>query len=157
MAALGPMISRHLKMEPVPQTLIIHLGTNDLFDTPVREIRGRMEEGLRSIRNLLPSTRIIWSDILLRLFYYGEIRPGVGKKNVCALNKFAHRLCKQMGNASAITNSHIINPFHHSLYWRDGLHLSTSGNQAFCENLYGGLAFFAQNPEALLFPVVNKL
>lgn len=156
-SALVPIISNHLKKEPVPNTIVVHLGTNDLFVTPVKELRSQIEEGLRSIRHLLPNTQIVWSDILLRLFYYGEVKLGVGKKNVRSLNKFAHSLCKHLGNAHAIAHSHNINPMQHSLYWRDGLHLSSSGNTLFCENLHNALAFFALAPEALLYPLENKL
>ena len=154
-SSLVPSIRSLLKHEPAPSIIIVHVGTNDIFTTPVKEIRGRIEEGLCNIRQLLPNTIIIWSDILLRLFYYGESRSGVGKKNVYALNRHAHRLCRRLGRAHAIVHSHNINPSQVSMYWRDGLHLSSLGNKAFCENLCSALAFFESNPEALLFPPVT--
>ena len=147
-----PSARAGLKRSPVPNIVVIHLGTNDLFSIPVKEIRGRLEEGLLGLREMLPHTCIIWSDILLRLFYYGEHQPGVGRRNVAALNKYAHRVCKRLGNAHAIRHSHIINPSRQTAYWRDGLHLSPMGNKLFCCNILTALSFFATHPNALLFP-----
>ncbi|XP_038062831.1 LIM domain-binding protein 3-like isoform X2 [Patiria miniata] len=151
-SSMIPSIRAQLQHSPVPTTIVIHLGTNDLFSIPVKEIRGRLEEGLQGLRHMLPHTRIVWSDILLRLFYYGEERPGVGKKNVNALNKYAHRVCKNLGNAHGIVHSCTINSSQQSLYWRDGLHLSTLGSQQFCKNISAALAFFTSHPSALLHP-----
>ena len=152
LSALIPSIRSHLKHMPAPGTIIIHVGTNDLFSTPLKDIRRGIEEGLHTIRHLLPSVRVIWSDILLRLFYYGEAHPGVGQKSVYALNRYAHRLCRRLQGCHAISHTHIINPGQYTVYWRDGLHLSALGNKNFCENLYQGLAFFEGNVEAPLFP-----
>ena len=104
---LIPMLNRHLKSRPAPKTLVIHLGTNDLFSTSVMELRCKIKMYLCTVRELLPTTRIVWSDILYRLFYYGETKHGVGKTNFRALNKFAHRVCCQIGNASAIIHAHV--------------------------------------------------
>ena len=151
-SSLVASIRSELKRSPVPNIIIIHLGTNDLFSTPVKEIRTWIEEGLKALRHMLPATRIVWSDILLRLFYYGEERPGVGKRNVSALNKFAHKVCKKLGRAHAIVHAHNINPCSHSAYWRDGLHLSKEGNRLFCRNIFDAVSFFATHPSTLLYP-----
>lgn len=152
LSALTSILHRHISRHPVPRTVIVHLGTNDLFSIPLKDIRNSIEGGLNGIRHLLPNTSIIWSDILLRLFYYGEQKQGVGKKCVLSLNKFADKLCSNLGNAHAIVHSHNINPPQHSLYYRDGLHLSSTGNVLLQENLHNALAFFALYPEALLYP-----
>ena len=150
---LIPMLNRHLKTMPAPRTLVIHLGTNDLFSTPVMELRCKIKECLCTIQEMLPTTRIAWSDILYRLFYYGETKKGVGKKNLRALNKFAHMICRQIGKASAIIHAHNIKASDQSLFWCDGLHLSAVGNTKFCENLHNALAFFSLYPDAHSYPV----
>ena len=156
MGDLIPMLNHRLKQEPVPQTVVIHLGTNDLFSTPVKDLRRLIEEGLRTIRHMLPNTRIVWSDVLPWLFYYGEVKKGVGKRNWAAINKFAHKICGQLGNAASVVHSHNISQSNHTLYRRDRLHLSASGNLLFSENIHNGLAFFALSPEALHYPTISQ-
>ncbi|XP_022107107.1 uncharacterized protein LOC110988147 [Acanthaster planci] len=151
---LVPMLNRLLKSRPAPKTLVIHLGTNDLFSTPVRELRRKIKMYLCTVRETFPTTRIVWSDILYRLFYHGEAKHGVGKTNVRALNKFAHMVCHQSCYASTIIHVHNIhlNASDPSLFWRDGLHLSNVGNIKFCENLHNALAFFSLYPDAPCYP-----
>ena len=96
LSALIPSIRSHLKHMPAPSAIIVHVGTNDIFSTPTMHIHSRIEESPHTIRHLLPNVRVIWSDILLRLFYYGERRPGIGQKTVYALNRHAHRLCRRL-------------------------------------------------------------
>ena len=82
------------------------------------EIQVRIEEGLCNIRPLLPHTGIVWSDILLGLFYYGE---------VCT------NYWQQYHSHSA------------SLYWQDGLHI-TNVDKLFCDNVHS--VYFVANPAA---------
>ena len=150
--ALIPTLRRQLRSRPVPHMLIIHLGTNDLFSIPVKEIRERIEEGLRAARNLLPGTTIIWSDILPRLFYFGEIKRNAGRRNVRALNRFAQRICTGLGNAHRIVHTSNFMASQHAMFRCDGVHLSPLGNEIFCGNLYSAIEYFAANPLSLLYP-----
>jgi hypothetical protein len=60
---------------------------------------------LEDIRNLLPDTRIIWSVIMMRLRYDGELNEGGGKASVINLNKKALNVVK------AIKNAHVIRSY----------------------------------------------
>ncbi len=73
-------LHRLVQRTPQPTMLIIHLGTNDIFAEPLGVIRRRLLEGLTAVRNLLPETCIVWSDILPRLFYYGEQSRWAGNR-----------------------------------------------------------------------------
>ncbi|XP_072049929.1 uncharacterized protein [Amphiura filiformis] len=49
-----------------PTTIILHIGTNDIFKANLGQLRSSITEMLMTIRQLLPFTRIVWSDILFR-------------------------------------------------------------------------------------------
>ena len=153
--ALVPILRRQLHIHPVPHTVVIHLGTNNLFSTPVKKIRQRMEEGLLATRNMLPNTTIIWSDILPRLFYFGA-QKRVGKKTTRSLNRFAEKICKQLGNAHRIIHAQSITDSLHSLYRHDGVHLSCLGNDLFRGNLSSAIGFLTVNPPSLQYPPLQS-
>ena len=62
-------INHFLRNNSFPTTVVLHVGTCDIFKDITTNIRGRVEENLKIIRNLLPDTRIIWADIIPRQFY----------------------------------------------------------------------------------------
>jgi hypothetical protein len=147
---LGDVIKRlkdYLARNPYPHTLILHIGTCNIFKEKQHVIRGLIEDVLGSVRELLPYTRVIWSDILLRTKYKGETNEGAGKSTVINLNKSALKVCKGMVNAHVIRSYQAFNHKDDSLYDEGGLHLSPEGNQAFRELLGKALVFFNAHPE----------
>ena len=110
LAGLGKWLRRYLAKGVAPTTLILHLGTNDILKENLGQIRNRVKESLEAIRNILPNTRLIWSDILLRAKYQGEVKVGAGKRCTLDLNMFARKAIREMPNTHVIKHSHIINP-----------------------------------------------
>ena len=113
-----------------------------------------MEETLRSIQGLLPGTRVIWSDILIRQRYEGEVKRGAGKRSTLSLNKYARKLCFAIENACVIKHSHLINPLHaqQDIYFKDGVHLGELGKLTFRQNLSNALSYFNAHPDEPHFP-----
>ena len=95
-AGLMNRISRLLQRRAFPTTLILHVGSNDILKSSNREIRSRVLENIRGLRALLPNTRIIWSDILVRLAYCDERVPGAGRRAMRNINKYAHVVCRSL-------------------------------------------------------------
>lgn len=153
LAGVDNRLRNYLAVRPVPSTIILHLGTNDIFTEPSWRIRARLAENVSSIRELLPNTRLIWSDIIPRLFYYGETTPGAGKRVTRNINGYARGVCAAVGNAHTISHSSALAPSQYRLFRRDGLHLSDEGLSVFRANLSSALIFFNQNPGANSFPV----
>ncbi|XP_072019269.1 uncharacterized protein [Amphiura filiformis] len=120
MAAVDSRLYRLLRSRTRPTTVIIHLGTNDIFTSPLKDLKNRIEENLKSIRKMLPDTRIIWSDIITRLFYYGEKSKGSGIKCKNQANKFAHKIIKGLTNAHYVCHG-IGSP--HASCLQDMIHL----------------------------------
>ena len=145
-------INRFLRNNPFPTTVILHVGTCYILKDTTTNIRGRVEENLKVIRNLLPDTRIIWSDILPRQFYQNEATPKAGKKCTININKEAHKICRSLGNAHVIKTSRVFNPKNSALFKFDGLHLSPHGNECFRKLLGDALVYFNLNPGAISYP-----
>ncbi|XP_072051004.1 uncharacterized protein [Amphiura filiformis] len=72
-------VARLMYKNPFPTTVILHIGTNDILKRPTWEIRNKVLECLEGLRALLPSARLIWSDILIRLGYPDEMKEGAGR------------------------------------------------------------------------------
>ena len=58
------LVKSSFSFYPFPTTLIVHAGTNDRFSVPLFDVRQRIIDTLTTLRNMLPQTRIIWSDVL---------------------------------------------------------------------------------------------
>ncbi len=135
-----------------PTTVILHLGSNDILKSPMRETRGLAEEALKILRNLLPDSRIVWSDILPRLAYSEEQIPNAGKAVTININKHAHRVCRNLlgGNAHYIRHSRVFNPRFRNIdnpLWRyDGVHLTPHGNLLFRQAISNALEHFNSSP-----------
>lgn len=147
------IIRRNLRRQPFPTTIIIHVGTNDIFDSSTLQLRARIPELVRSVRHILPRTRIIWSDVLDRLFYYGEAQPGAGRRVGNFINSQAHRAIYELGrNAHFISYRGTLDASTPAFYRRDGVHLNDAGNIMFRMVLAEGLVFFNTHPGSTEFP-----
>lgn len=135
-----------------PTTVVLHVGTCDIFRSKIGNIRDRVKKTFMSIRRLLPGARLIWSDILPRRNYRNEFKPGCGKRTTRTLNKAAHKVIREdITNAHYIRNSHLFNPKNISLF-RDDIHLSEAGSVVLRKIISDGLVFFNNNPGAVCFP-----
>lgn len=138
-----------------PTTLIIHIGACEIFRDETWRIRDRIEQTLLGIRALLKNTRIIWSDILPRLWYEEEYEEGCGKKTTINLNKWAHKVLKdKVGpNTYHICHYTSFNPKNTHLFnKKDGLHLSEVGRVVLRQDFSDALAFFKSHPWVRCYP-----
>ncbi len=159
-AGLTGRLSRKLYRIRAPTTIIVHLGTNDILKISTKEICEKVLNNLTGIRNLLPHTRIIWSDIMIKLAYSDEDTPGGGLSSTRNVNKVAHRICRKQvkTNVHVITHSDMFNGRKRringrSIYKWDGTHPSLDfGSELFRERLSQALIFFNENPGSFSFP-----
>jgi lysophospholipase L1-like esterase len=156
MAGFSNRVFNTLDRNPRPSTIIIHIGTNDIFSSPLGYIRKRIRENITDLRNMLPDARLIWSSILPRLFYYGETSQGAGERVRIKLNLFAQKLCRELVGMHIIKHDSSFPAFNHALYRHDGIHLSEQGNIRFQRNMENALVFFNLNPDDLEFPFDNQ-
>lgn len=145
-------IKNGLYRRPYPSTVIIHVGTNDIFDSNTFELRKLIPSVLSSVRNLLPLTRIIWSDVLIRTKYTGEVKKGTGRKVTNFVNSQAHKAIYGMENACFIMHSAVLSPNKTSLFRGDGTHLNSNGIIVLKMSFGEALLYFNANPEEKAFP-----
>ena len=151
-AGVANRLKRCLNKRPFPTTLILHLGTNDIFASHIHEIRQRVEATLSDVRNLLPSTRILWSKILPRCYFHNGHRRGAGPRAARNINKYATRIARNMPNTHVISHAQLFPVSAHQLFRFDGLHLSEEGLTLFRSHLETAINFFNMCPEELEYP-----
>ena len=147
---LREMTIRNLSRRRMPTTLIIHIGTNDIFLDSIGAIRYRIEENVMSVRKLLPHKRIIWSNILPHAIYLkkNQESKGAGKRCTLNLNKFAHNLCMKIPNMRYIQHQNFSFTDRSLFYW-DSVHLSDKGYKLLLANWSNGLVFLNAHSDAL--------
>ena len=148
-----------MRKRPFPTTLIIHVGTNDILSSPTWDIRQRVFDNLTGLREILPNTRIIWSDIILRLGYAEEVNRGAGKKCMRNINKYAHMIIKKEmgGNAHIVVHSGNFtsnrrNENGRPIYQYDCVHPSPFGLLVFKQTLSNALVHFNNRPQSVVYP-----
>ncbi len=125
-----------------PAVIIFHIGTNDLVNVDEFCMRQRITVFMQKCISQFPYTRVVWSDILPRIFYFGaKSQPAVEKKRK-AVNRWAKRQCHELGALC----------LHHpqftwseaALYRFDGVHQSDLGTKLFRGNLQSCVRSFLE-------------
>jgi lysophospholipase L1-like esterase len=147
---LGGLLKLH--KSAFPTTIIFHIGTNDVFNCSTIDMKALISDNLWGVRGLLPDTRVIWSNILPRLYYYMEQRRGGGKRIARYFNAQARKVICEMGNAHTVRHSEVLSPRNQGLFRPDGLHLRDEGLTVFRMNLSESLLFFNMKPWEKAFP-----
>ena len=100
-AGLASRMKHYLQRNPAPTTVIVHLGCNDIFSRPLKEVMECIRQNFSELGKLLPQARIIWSSILPRLIYYGEHRKGPGKDFQWNLDNVGRQYCiRELGGCA---------------------------------------------------------
>lgn len=69
-----PKVRSLLKVEDPPHYLLVHYGGNDVGqEDKCVVLRKNIKKGLDKLQNLLPNTTLIWSQVLPRLQWRGEV------------------------------------------------------------------------------------
>ena len=106
---------------------MLHLGGNDLASTPLRQLVNTIKKDLQALKELMPDTHIIWSDITARRTYRHAISSPMVEKARKTLNKKVHVVVCQLGGS--FVRHPAIKWNAGDLYRPDGVHLSNSGNE----------------------------
>ena len=138
-----------LKFEDPPNFMILHVAGNDIGDMKVGNLRNYIKRVLKWVAQMLPGTRLIWSQILPRINWRFS-------NNSVAMEKCRYRL----NNATAafiIRNGGYyirypdIRPDEICIA-TDGVHLTNLGNQIFLNTLQGAIEHFVTYPQSQTFP-----
>ena len=108
-----------------PDAVIVHVGSNDLGETPLKVLRQQLRDGVNDAFQACPEARIVWSDIIPRR----SVRNSCSMKRIehtrKKFNRFARALCVRQAGGYI---RHTINQSSNDLFGRDGVHLSDAGN-----------------------------
>ncbi len=133
-----------------PDFLIIHLGTNNFIYANLQSMFTMITNTLSICQQLVPGTKIIWSDILTRLFFYQARDQNSARHCLRQINRFArNRFYYQRGY---IVHHPYITADNHDLFYYDCLHLSDLGSDLFINNLKAAIETFVSSPHVVEFP-----
>ena len=121
------------KRAPPPDLLIFHLGTNDLVTIDEFALRQQIAVMLRDCAWAYPTSTIVWSDMLPRVFYMGARSQSALERKRRTINRWAASQCKAVQALCVHHPQFIWSEV--SLFSYDGVHLSSLGNQLFRSNL----------------------
>ena len=118
---------------PTPSVIIFHIGTNDLVDVDEFCMRQRITVSLQTYVSQFSTTKVVWSDILPRIFYFGAKSQAAVEKKRRAINRWAKSQCIRLG-AHCLPHPQFVWS-ETALYRFDGVHLSPLGTKIFRDNL----------------------
>lgn len=140
---------RHLlTLADEPDILLIHCGGNDFRKKSI-ELRMQMIQDLEEISVLLPSTKLVWSQMLPRPLWLTTNDAGLENARI-RLNSFVGSKILSFNNGYYVKYPDI-NIKSLNLFYDDGVHLSSAGNEVFLGIIQGGLEYVIQN-KGKVFP-----
>ena len=126
---LLPTIRHLLTIEDHPHLLVIHCGGNDIGQVNSCVLGHRMAVIIRQLIRLLLHTKIIFSQILPRLHWRGELNhTALNRVRIRINSKIASLVIRNVGYYFKYPELSELNP---DLFSRDKVHLSETGNDIF--------------------------
>ncbi|CAG2211101.1 unnamed protein product [Mytilus edulis] len=135
-----------------PAMIIIQLGSNDLVKVKSLELIQNIERDILRLHLLLPNTRIVWSEMLMRRYWHGATDGKAierSRKRVnSAINNYA------LNDGHCVIQHPNIRAREMNLYRYDGTHLSDIGYDIYLNNIQGGIETFLSSQKIRRFPEV---
>lgn len=143
-------LKRLKKYEDPPDYLLIHVGCNDIGNIKVGHLRNDIKNILQKLSKDMPSTKIIWSQMLPRIKWrYSLNNAAMEKARRRVNNSIASHVLKSGGfyiRYPDILGKEIF-------FKEDGVHLSDVGNNIFINTLQGGIEeFLSSSQTGIVFP-----
>lgn len=149
---LVPTIERILDDHFPPDFIIVQLGSNDLGVRSGFNLIQNIEIDLLRLNVLLPSTKIIWSDILQRRYWHRAMNGKAIEMTRKRVNSAVKSIVLSIGGR-IIRHSNILAREIY-LYRHDGTHLSDAGLGVYLNTIQGALETFLTS-SSNIFPCVS--
>lgn len=136
---------------PHPRFLVIHTGGNDIGkdDNPLFRQQKFIKKVIVNLSSDSPSTCIVWSHILPRLYWRHAISNIAAETSRLRINSSVATFVLKLGGASIKYVD--IKPNQSNLFLNDGVHLSPSGNHEFLSIMQSALRQFIEG-KSLRYP-----
>lgn len=130
-------VERYVRLDRLPDVLVIHAGGNDLGVRSVRDLMADIKADFMKLRETLPGTLVVWSDIVARTTWrWARSMASINKTRI-RVNKVVGRFVRQNGG---IVIRHRELETNVGLYLRrDGVHLSDVGIDLWSLGLQEGI------------------
>lgn len=130
------------KMQGIPDVLLIHCGGNDIGQGgSLLEICELVKGTLKFIKQLLPHTLLVWSQILPRYNWRSEFDSVDNNRARLRINRAAaHTTLKDLGGCYLTYPEISLNT--PEMFLGDGVHLSDLGNNVFLNYIQGAIETF---------------
>lgn len=153
-----------LKVQNAPHMLVIHCGGNNIPASKGAQIgdrhaksadlRDKLKTVIEKLIQLLPSTIIIWSQILPRLHWRGGINQPAMERTRMRVNSYvATLLIGLWGKYIRYPELHKANT---GMFCKDKVHLSGMGNDMFLYRLQQALQAFLNDSSVKVSPRVGQ-
>ncbi|XP_030060427.1 uncharacterized protein LOC115470933 [Microcaecilia unicolor] len=131
---LLPALLRQAEVQPCPDALVIHLGSNDFEQISGIRLIKCIKKDLVFLNTTYPNTKIIWSDIL----------PNRRRRHEKCLDRSRKKVNKQISDfVRSLGGMQVRHEFFSaecaSLYKQDGVQLSDIGNDLFNMMMQGAI------------------
>ncbi|CAC5370416.1 unnamed protein product [Mytilus coruscus] len=135
-----------------PAMIVIQLGSNDLVKVKTLELIQNIERDILRLHLLLPNTRIVWSEMLMRRYWHdakdGKAIERSRKRVNSSINNFV------LNDGHCVIQHPNIRAREMNLYRFDGTHLSDIGYDIYLNNIQRGIETFLSSHKIRRFPEV---
>ncbi|XP_063439102.1 uncharacterized protein LOC134720647 isoform X1 [Mytilus trossulus] len=135
-----------------PAMIVIQLGSNDLVKVKTLELIQNIVRDILRLHLLLPNTRIVWSEMLMRRYWHGATDGKAIERSRKRVNSAINNYVLNDGHC--IIQHPNIRAQELNLYRYDGTHLSDIGYNIYLNNIQGGIETFLSSPKIRRFPEV---
>ena len=145
-----PQLQKQCKKFPPPAMLLIQLGSNDLTSIKFFDLISDIVRDILRIKLLLPNTKVVWSNILMRRYWHGAddgtTVERARKRVNCAVKK------ELIPEGFCVIRHLNIRAREKNLHRYDSTHLSDAGNDIYLNNIQGALEYFPVSDKNNCFP-----
>ena len=146
-----PELHYLLKVACPPNILMIHCGGNDLGSVASGQLRYEIKQSIKRIMTMLPNTLLVWSQILPRKHWLRARSPNSVSKARVRINSAIATYT--LANRGAYIKYPEICIESEGLWYKDGIHLSSLGNDLFLNCLQGALSYFITSDQSIFPPL----
>ncbi|XP_077782887.1 uncharacterized protein LOC144327422 [Podarcis muralis] len=132
-----PLMRRRVFQYGPPSAIVVQLGENDMVSSSCYGLRAAILQDLGELAARVPSTKLIWSQLLQRRIWRGSPCPAATERVRKRINSAASKLVVNLGGSVV---PHPLISFKATGFYRDdGVHLSPAGNDVWLDAVVSGL------------------